>query len=185
MSFYKVILYLGSTIGFHAWMFKKHIMFSIFEIVAASPSSQSVTLCLVPVSMKLLLLKTTLCSDWLAGPVCCDRSTALSVFQKCHWEYQHTNNATQPGPVPFYVYALGGNYLNEEYCEMFVPRRKPKTNRPIFSHITDQTDIKILLILQRSCFEMTYCNVCYSVLRCCTFIYCAVTITNCLSRTIR
>jgi len=26
----------------------------------------------------------TMCSDWSAGPMCCDWLIALSVFQKCH-----------------------------------------------------------------------------------------------------
>jgi len=40
--------------------------------------------CLVPVSVKPLLQKTTMWSDWTAGLVCCDWSTALRMFGKSH-----------------------------------------------------------------------------------------------------
>jgi len=85
--FFKVlILFLGSTRkGFHAWMFKKTPYFShILHCCSTSLPSLPVTLYLVPVSMKPLLPKSAMCSDWLARPVCCDWSTALSVFRKCH-----------------------------------------------------------------------------------------------------
>ncbi len=40
-----------------------------------------------------------------------------------------THNGTQPGLAPSYflAYALGGIYLNAGYCDMYVPRRKPRT----------------------------------------------------------
>jgi len=41
-----------------------------------------VTPYLVPPSMKPVFKKSSMCSDWLAGTVCCDWPTSLSVFQK-------------------------------------------------------------------------------------------------------
>jgi len=54
-----------------------------------------VVLCLVPVPLP----KSAVWSDWPAGPVCFDRSTASSVFREClvpyhNREFQHTTNAT-------------------------------------------------------------------------------------------
>ncbi|XDV39638.1 hypothetical protein PO909_008841 [Leuciscus waleckii] len=71
----------------------------ILHCCRSSLPSLSVTLCLVPVSMKPLLLKSTLCSDWSAGAVCCDWSRRFERF----WEmsrpapyhnpqFQHTTN---------------------------------------------------------------------------------------------
>ncbi|XP_067253472.1 mesoderm induction early response protein 3a [Chanodichthys erythropterus] len=48
----------------------------------------------VPVYMKPLLLKNTICSDWSAGPVCCDWSTVLSVFGKYHAPYHNPLTST-------------------------------------------------------------------------------------------
>jgi len=72
-----------------------------------------------------------MCSGWPAAPVCCDWS---SVFRKCHapfhnHEFQHTTNAT-PG--------MGGNYLNEEYCDVYVPGRKLKTTIEAFKNLKNQ-----------------------------------------------
>jgi len=61
------------------------------------------------VFMKPLLLKKALCSDWSAGPVCCDWSTVLSVFVKYHihhHNFQHTSNTTQPDLIPFILHIL-------------------------------------------------------------------------------
>jgi len=49
----------------------------------------SVTLCLVPVSMKPLLLKRIMSSDWSTGSVCCDWSATSIVFGKCPAPYHN------------------------------------------------------------------------------------------------
>ena len=99
----------------------------ILHCCGSSLPSLSVTLCLLPVSMKPLLLKSTLCSDWSAGAVCCDWSSASSVFGKCpalsHNRQFNTllTNSTRPRP-----FILRINYLNEEYCDVFVPGRNSR-----------------------------------------------------------
>jgi len=110
-------------------MFRNHIIFHIFDIVAAPLPSLSVTICLVYAFMKPLLPKSTICSDWSAEPVCHDWSTTSSMFQKCHApyhnnEFQHTINVTQPYACNFAYASLGGNYLNEENCDVLVPGKK-------------------------------------------------------------
>jgi len=37
--------------------------------------------------------------------------------------YGDTNTIYQ-GLVPFIAYAFGGNYLNEEYCGLYIPQKK-------------------------------------------------------------
>jgi len=101
MYFLKVlILFLGSTSRvFQASMFK-NIFFHIFYIVADSLFPFCQQHCLVPVSMKPLPLKSTMCSDWSAEPVCCDWSTASGMFQKCHVPY-HNHEFQNVGQVTF------------------------------------------------------------------------------------
>ncbi len=42
--------------------------------------------------------------------------------------WQHTMELNQASPPhTFLAYALGGIYLNAGYCDMYVPRRKPRT----------------------------------------------------------
>jgi len=81
--------------------------------ISKVPPSLSVTLCLVPVSMKPLLLKSTVCSDWSAGAVCCDWClgnvpplTITASFNTL------PTNSTRTRP-----FILRMNYLNKEYCE--------------------------------------------------------------------
>jgi len=94
----------------------------ILHCCGSSLPSLSVTLRLLPVSMKPLLLKSTLCSDWSAGSVSCDWLSASSVFGKCptpshnHQFNTLLTNSTRPRPFILHI-----NYLNEEYCDMFVP----------------------------------------------------------------
>jgi len=130
MSFFKVlILFLGSTrIGFHAWMFKKHIIFLIFSIVAA-PLFQSVSNALLsscvyeaPPSEKHNVL-------WLVGWTIVLR---LVKHFECVWEMSRSLNQA---PHLYLAYALGGNYINEEYCDMFVPGRKLKTTMKAFQGV--------------------------------------------------
>jgi len=81
-----------------------------------------------------------MCSDWSAGSVWRAWSIVSSMFQKCrapyhNHEFQHTINATHPGPAP---YALGGNDLTEGYFDVFFPERKLKTKIKAFQGVQKQ-----------------------------------------------
>jgi len=103
--FYQVLILIFLL---ECWLFS-----SYSPLFSSSLPSLSVTLCLVPVSMKPLLLESTMCSDWSAGAVCCDWCfgnvpplTITSSFNTL------LTNSTRPRP-----FILRMNYLNEEYCE--------------------------------------------------------------------
>jgi len=111
----------GSTrVGFHATFL--HYFSHIPHCCSSSLPSLSVTLCLVPVSMKPLLLKSTMCSDW---------SSASSMFGKCpaahhNHEFQHNTNSTRPRP--FILQNMGN----------IVTGRKLKTTMEAFQVVQEQ-----------------------------------------------
>lgn len=93
-------------------MSQKTPYFSHIFIVAAPVSNA-----LFSVSTKSLLPKSSMCSDWSAGPACWDWSTASTMLGKCHIPYhnhkfQHITNATHPVLAPFILHnALGMNFF--------------------------------------------------------------------------
>jgi len=69
MPFYALLQSVELDFGVYENRFTQY--FSHIWLCCTSLPSLSVMLCLVPVSMKPLLLKSSMCSHWLAGPVCC------------------------------------------------------------------------------------------------------------------
>jgi len=95
---------------------KQHYFSDILHYWSTFLPSPSGNLCLALVSMKPLFLKSIMSSDWLAGPAIGQPLRAcFENVTHYNQEFQHTTTTTQPSLVPFFAYAMGGNYLNEEY----------------------------------------------------------------------